>query len=51
MTFTNDTVVEECIDAGESVPKVAFNLVPLSSIGQMEANAVVGQFLLVYLVE
>lgn len=43
MTFNADTVVEECFGADDSVPKVTYNLVPLSQIGQMEANAIVGK--------
>lgn len=44
MTFNSDTVVEECFDANDSVPKVSYNLVPLSQIAQMEPNAIVGEY-------
>lgn len=43
MTFNNDTMVEECFAGNDNVPKVSYNLVPLSQIAQMEANAVVGE--------
>ncbi|KAG4077768.1 hypothetical protein HA402_011197 [Bradysia odoriphaga] len=41
MTFNSDTVVEECADGHVDVPKFSYNLVPLSQISQMEANATV----------
>ncbi|XP_037037026.1 replication protein A 70 kDa DNA-binding subunit [Bradysia coprophila] len=41
MTFNSDTVVEECVGGNDNVPKVSYNLVPLSQISQMEANATV----------
>lgn len=43
MTFNSDTIVEECFDGSDNVPKVTYNLVPLSQIPQMEPNAVVGE--------
>lgn len=43
MTFNSDTVVEECFGADDSVPKVSYNLVPLSQISSMESNAIVGE--------
>lgn len=44
MTFNNDTMVEECLAGSDNVPKVSYNLVPLSQIAQMEANAIVGKY-------
>lgn len=44
MTFNSDTVVEECFGADDNVPKVTYNLVPLSQIAQMEPNATVGEY-------
>lgn len=44
ISFSNDTVVEECLTANDNVPNVSYNLVPLSQISQMEANATVGKF-------
>lgn len=41
MTFNSDTIVEECVGGNDNVPKVSYNLVPLSQISQMEPNATV----------
>lgn len=43
MIFNSDTMVEECLGSNDSVPKVSYNLVPLSQIGSMEDNATVGE--------
>lgn len=41
MTMTNDTIVQECKDAGSSMPSIQYNFVPISQIGNMEANAMI----------
>lgn len=43
MTFSADTTVEECVGCDDNLPKVSYNLVPLSQISAMEANATVGE--------
>nr|XP_029715959.1 replication protein A 70 kDa DNA-binding subunit [Aedes albopictus] len=41
MTMTNDTIIQECKDAGSSMPSIQYNFVPISQIGNMEANAII----------
>lgn len=41
MTMTNDTLIQECKDEDSSVPEIHYNFVPISSIANMEANAMV----------
>lgn len=43
MTFTSDTVVQECddSDAEQSIPTIQYDFVPISSVAQLEPNAVV----------
>lgn len=43
MTFNNDTVVEECEDAVDSIPNVQYNFVPIAQLANMESNTVVGK--------
>lgn len=42
MTFTSDTIVQECDDADDkSIPTIQYDFVPISSIAQLEQNSVV----------
>jgi replication factor A1 len=37
MTFTNDTVIEECHET-DNLPKITFNIIPISEIANKQAN-------------
>lgn len=41
MTFTSDTLVQECDDSDADIPTIQYNFVPISSVAQLEQNAVV----------
>lgn len=43
MTFTPDTVVQECVEPVSTIPGIEYNFVPISQIGNMEANAIIGK--------
>jgi len=43
MTFTNDTVVEECTDSADNVPGIQYEFVPISEIATKNAEEIVGQ--------
>lgn len=43
MTFTNDTVLEECTDDVPSIPALQYKLVPISQVESMADNTVVGK--------
>lgn len=42
MTFTADTIIQPCMDdSASSIPSIQYNFVPISSIANMEPNAIV----------
>lgn len=41
MTFSNETVVQECIDDNTSIPTIKYDLITISNIANMEANEIV----------
>ncbi|XP_055587325.1 replication protein A 70 kDa DNA-binding subunit-like [Uranotaenia lowii] len=41
MHMTHDTIIQECKDAGGSLPVIHYNFVPISQIGNMEPNAII----------
>nr|XP_029715889.1 replication protein A 70 kDa DNA-binding subunit-like [Aedes albopictus] len=41
VTMTNDTIIQECKDAGSFKPSMQYSFVPISQIGTMEANAII----------
>lgn len=43
MTFTNDTIVQECNDAAASVPMIQYNFVTIDKIGHMEVGTIIGE--------
>lgn len=42
MTFTSDTVVQECMDDAPSIPAIQYEIVPIANIGNMDDNSIVG---------
>lgn len=43
MTFTNDTVLQDCPDDDARVPKVAYNFVSIDQVTSHDAGGVVGE--------
>lgn len=41
MSFSNDTVVQECIDDIQGIPEITYNFISIANIGSMETNAIV----------
>lgn len=48
MTFTNETVVQECNEAATSVPMIQYNFMTIDKIGYMEAGTIIGKLFFVY---
>lgn len=44
MTFTNDTVVAECMDEASSVPSIKYEFVPISDIADKNVDTLLGEF-------
>lgn len=44
MTFTNDTVVAECMEDAGSVPSVKFEFVPICDIAEKNTDALIGEW-------
>lgn len=42
LTFSSDTIVQVCHDAGK-IPQIQYDLIPISSIATLEPNSVVGE--------
>lgn len=43
MTFSSDTVVQECTEA-DDIPAVKYDFKPISLIAEMDPNAQLGKF-------
>lgn len=43
MTFTNDTLLQDCPDDDTSVPKMAYNFVPIDQVASHDAGGVIGE--------
>lgn len=41
MTFTSETLVQECDDQADDIPTIKYDLVPIASVAQLEQNSVV----------
>lgn len=44
MTLTGDSEIIPCHDAGNDIPSLQFNFIPISDIEQKEANDMIGQY-------
>lgn len=42
MTFTNDTIVQECLDADMSIPQTKYDFMSIERIGHIETGTFVG---------
>lgn len=43
MTFTNDTMVEECSDS-LSVPSIQYNFIPINEISDKSPDSIIGMY-------
>lgn len=44
MTLNNDSVIQECNEDVQDVPKVKYNFIPISQIAETPPNDIVGKF-------
>ena len=44
MTLTGDSEIIPCHDAGNDIPSLQFDFIPISDIEQKQANDLIGQY-------
>lgn len=44
MTFTNETVMQECMDAEAAIPAVQYDFKKISDLSGLETGAIIGEF-------
>lgn len=44
MTFTNETIVQECFDAPNSIPQIQYNFIPIDKVAHMDVGTFIGNF-------
>lgn len=47
MSFTNDTIVEECLDVA-SIPSVQYNFVSINEVGIKDPESIIGVFACIF---